>query len=459
MTESSQPFPSHASDAASEQPPAALHWLPSARLGVVVAGGAVWLALAAAWSSLLWLVPLWWAGLVAAVWGDVSALRGAEALTARRETHNVMSLGGANRVTIVLRNRSAYRFRCLVRDEPPLDMPNDRPRMSCELGARSECRATYRVTPPRRGDYGFGALNMRVTGGFGLLMRQLRFDLTQRVKVYPSLAGIRAHEVAARKERLADLGVHLSRLRGTGLEFESLRAYVPGDELRRVDWKATARRAEPITRQFDVERSQHIVLCLDLGRTMASDLGAMTKTDHAVNAATLLAYVADKAGDWVGVYAFAQGPTVFVPPGRHQFPRLLDTLYGLQPQGIEADYYESLLAAAHRIRKRSLVVLFTDLLDPDSSARLIRHITLLTERHLVLCAALSDYELHELAARSPGQPRELYERAVATALLTDRRRALDALRQRGAIALDATPANLSVEVLNRYLEIKQRARL
>ena len=419
----------------------------------------MWFGLALLWVPLMWLSVLWWVALVSAAIADVQALRDGVLVTARRPVERVLSVGSANPVPVVIRNRSSRVFRALLRDEPPLDFTVERRMLERVLTPTSEASETYHVTPPRRGDFTFGPLNARFTTGFGLVVRQFKFDLSFGVQVYPNLANIRALELSARKRRLTDIGVHASRVRGTGLEFESLRAYVPGDELRRIDWKATARRDEPITREYDIERSQHIVLCLDLGRTMASELGDYTKADHAVNAAALLAHVAAKIGDWVGLYAFAQGPMLFVPPRKHQFSLVLDSLYGLQPQRMESDYYRSFLYAAQRIGKRSLVVLFTDLLDPDSSARLISYITLLTRRHLVLCAALSDYELYEMVGRSPEQPGELYERTVATALLSDRQRALSALRERGAIAVDATPRDLSTEVLNRYLAIKERARL
>ena len=454
-----QRFPSPGSSPEGEAAPAPAGWFPSVRFAAAVAAGAVWFILGAVWAPLMWLGALWWAGLAAAALADVRALRAARPVTALRAVEDVISLGSQNRVELVMRNWSAQSFRCRLRDEPPLDFVTDHRELSCELPAGGRCAQAYHVTPPRRGDFGFGLLTARLTAGFGLVVRQLTFDLRRSVKVYPNLTGIRAHEIAAKKERLLDIGVHPMRLKGTGLEFESLRSYVPGDEPRRIDWKATARRAEPIVRQFDVERSQHVILCLDLGRTMASDLGLLTKADHAINAATLVAYVAAKTGDWVGLYAFAQGTIAYVPPRKQQFPRVLDSLYGLQPQGTESNYYRAFVEAAQRLRKRALVILFTDLPDPDSSARLLRYVTLLTQRHLVLCAALSDYELYDLAARSPSEPRQLYERTVASALLADRQRALAALRQRGAIAFDATPADLSVEVLNRYLEIKARARL
>lgn len=455
---SSQLYPSPASEAV-EREAGGARWMLTPRAGYAVVLGAVWLFLAALVLPLLWLGALWWAALLAALVADVRALRAGRSVAARREVDAILSLGALNRVVIVLRNRGDEAFRVLARDEPPLDFEAGELRLSCELPPGGECRPTYSLRPRRRGDYAFGRLEVRLITSMGLVARQLRFELGERVKVYPNLEHIRSYQMHAQRQHLPDIGVHPLRLVSMGMEFESLRAYVPGDELRRVDWKATARRARPITRQYDIERSQHVVVCLDLGRTMLSELGALTKADHAVNAATLLAHVASRHGDWVGLFAFSGAPRLFVPPRKNQFQQVLSALYGLQPERVESDYERSFLEAAKRLRKRALVVLLTDLTDPDSSARLRHHVGLLTRKHLVLCAALSDYELYDLSARAPQESRDLYERTVATALLEDRRQAIAALNERGAVAFDATPENLSVAVLNRYLEIKARARL
>ncbi len=421
--------------------------------------GATWLLLGALYLPFVWLDLLWWAALIAAAIADMGLLRRADRVTASRSVSPVLSLGTDNRVELVLRNRSGQEFQVIARDEPPLDFDYGELRLHGRLPGSGEWRPGYDVTPRRRGDYSFGSLDVRLTSGLGLLGRQLRFDLAESVKVYPNLVAIRKYQLSARKERLRDIGVRSLRALSLGTEFESLRTYVSGDELRRIDWKATARRDEPITRQYDIERSQHVVVSVDLGRTMLSELGVLSKADHAVNAAALLCHVAARLGDWVGLYAFSARPLLFVPPRRNQFSLLLEYLYGLQAERVESDYSRCFLEAAGRIRKRALVVLLTDLIDPESSGRLLRHVGLLTRRHFVLCAALSDYELYELSTRSPERARELYERTVATELLADRQRAISALWDRGAVAFDATPENLSVAVVNRYLEAKARGRL
>ena len=453
------PFPDNEPETEAERAPARAWWLLSPRLGYAVVAGAAWLLLGAIWGPLSWLALLWWAAVITAAATEFSALGGASQVSARRLVEPVLSLGAANQVRLALRNRSDQHFRCLVRDEPPLDFEAAGLRLRCELPRGGECLVSYSLCPRKRGNYAFGRLEVRLTTGMGLVARQLRFELSQHVKVYPNLADIRSYQLQAQKQRLQDIGIHLVRMASTGMEFESLRAYVPGDEPRRIDWKATARHGEPITRLYDLERSQQVVLCLDLGRTMLSELGLLSKADHAVNAAALVAHVAARSGDWVGLFAFAGKPTLFVPPRKSQFGLILDSLYGLQAELVESDYRRAFLEAAHRLRKRALVILLSDLVDPDSSARLVESVGLLTRKHVVLCAALSDYELYELANQSPTEARKLYERTVATALLSDRQRALAALREKGAIAFDATPENLSVATLNHYLEIKARARL
>lgn len=429
------------------------------RVGYAVVAGALWLALGAAVSQLLWIAAAWWAALLAALVVDVWTLRASAMVTARRVVEPVLSLGVPNRVQIVLRNRSAVAFGGLARDEPPLDFEAGELRLRCRVPAKGERELEYSVTPRRRGDWEFGRLEVRLRTWLGLAARQLRFELGEGVRVYPNLERIHSYGMRAQKQHPLDIGVHRARLLSMGMEFESLRVWVPGDELRRVDWKATARRGEPITREYDIEKSQHVVICLDLGRPMLSELEGLTKADHAVNAATLLAHAASRHGDWVGLFVFAGEPRLFVPPRKNHFRQVLGALYGLQPERVESNYGRSFLEAAARIRKRALVVLLTDVTDPDSSARLRRHIGLLTRRHVVLCAALSDYELYELAEKAPEEPRDLYERTVANALLDDRRKALAALGEQGVIAFDATPGSLSEAVLSRYLEVKSRARL
>ncbi len=275
--------------------------------------GALALLGGARWTPLAWAGLAWWFVLLAALIVEGRSLRSVPRLSFAREVEPVISLGTRNPVTLKLWNRAGLAYYFELRDEPPLEFTAEGEAQAGRLQAGEELQIRYHVTPPRRGNFSFGGLTVRLYGDYRLLRRQVRWEEPQSVKVYPRLDEIREHELALRKDRLLDIGLHMARLKGAGLEFESLRDYQPGDEMRRVDWKATARHGHPLTREYEVERSQHIVLALDLGRTMASRLGLLTKVDHAVNAAALLAYVAASLGDWVGLYSFAGEPLGFTP--------------------------------------------------------------------------------------------------------------------------------------------------
>lgn len=413
--------------------------------------------------GLIWLTVLGNVTLAALLVLDYLWLRQAEPVTAHRFHEEVFSLGVSNRVDLVVRNRGTIPLWVEVADEPPTAFRADPPGgtgvrpAGRRLEPGEEWETAYYLIPPQRGDYRFGRLNVRCRTRLGLLVRQQRFEPEPAVRVYPNVLDLRKYELLGRRDQLAQMGLRQLRLRGTALEFESLREYVAGDELRRVDWKATARRGVMMVKEYELERSQRVMLALDLGRTMASRLGDLTKIDYAINACVLLAHVASYSDDRVGLLAFADEVVGYLPPGKgqHQTTRLTEFLYPLHAQTVEADYRAAFSYLGQQCRRRSLILVFTDLIDPDSSASLIAHLSPLAPRHLVLCVALSDYELDDLLAQPPREPRDLYEQAVASFLQQDRAQALAALSSRGILTLNATPADLSVAVVNRYLALKR----
>jgi uncharacterized protein (DUF58 family) len=295
----------------------------------------------------------------------------------------------------------------------------------------------------------------------GLWILQRAFLSGDAIKVYPNIQQTGQQQLLSRQLSARQMGIHQLRLRGQGIEFESLRDYLPDDELRKVDWKASARRGNLVTREYDVEHSQQIMLVLDMGRTMASHLDYMTKLDHAVNAAVLLTYIAGQAQDRVGIMAFADEVVAYTPPGKGgaQLPHVLEQLYPLQPRSVESDYRHAFSYLANRLRKRSLIIIFSDLIDPDSSKRLVDNLALLHPQHLVLCVALGDYELKDILSGAPPDVSGMYQQAMATAVLEDRNLALSKLHQRGILTVDAAPSDLSVTVVNKYLAIKREGRV
>jgi len=429
-------------------------------IGWMALGGLCLLA-APLTKELLWLAIGLNGALAIMLVADAFMLRRLEALSARRENDEILSLGTANLVKLAVENPTPFPCRIVLRDAPPAECTSESPDSAGALASFGRFTAQYHLTPRKRGECRFGPLTLRVKTSVGMWVMQRHYAHDDAVKVYPNIQQTKQQHLLSRRMRARQMGLRALRLLGQGAEFESLRDYLPDDELRRVDWKASARRNSLVTREYDIERSQQIMLVLDLGRAMATHLDYMTKLDHAINAAVLLTYVSAQATDRVGVMAFADRVETFMPPGKGagQLPLVLDQLYPLHPQLVESDYRGAFTFLAHYLRKRSLVVIFTDLIDPESSRRLMDNLALLHPRHMVLCVALSDYELNEILSGPPPDAAGMYQQTVANLVLEDRQLALSTLHHRGILTVDAAPSDLSVAVVNRYLAIKREGRV
>jgi uncharacterized protein (DUF58 family) len=265
----------------------------------------------------------------------------------------------------------------------------------------------------------------------------------------------------ARRGLLREIGLRASRHRDRGTEFESLREYLPDDDYRRIDWKATARREAPITTLYESERSQRLIIMLDLGRMMLTPVGELTRLDAAVNAAVLLAYVSLVRGDRVGLMAFSDRVESYTPPrrGRAHFYRIVEQLYDVRAQPIEADYLEAFARLRVDLRGRSLLTLFTDLSDPEVARTVAWHMALTARHHLPLCVTLNDPLVQGLAESMPHDGRGLYRKLVALRLQDDRSVVLETLARAGVLTVDAPADKLTPATINRYLELKERALL
>jgi uncharacterized protein (DUF58 family) len=265
----------------------------------------------------------------------------------------------------------------------------------------------------------------------------------------------------ARKGLLFELGLRQQRVYGGGTEFERLREYSTDDEFRRMNWKATARRGKPIVAEYETERSQQIVCVIDSGRLMAPPIGEIAKLDYAINAALLLSYVALLKGDHVGMLTFADDVRSFLAPrrGKGQFYRTLEALYNIQHESVEADYARALSYLSVKQKRRSLVVLFTDLVTLEAAQPLIAHMARLAQHHLPVCVVLSDPNITRYAGSSTPSSSAAYERAVAEMLLDERRVVLDTMQRSGVLTIDVPADKLSISVINAYLELKARGKL
>jgi len=387
--------------------------------------------------------------------------RSRDEVEVNRRVQDVLSLGAQNRVELTVHNRTSRELHLRVKDDPPTEFETPERMREIVLDPWERRTVAYTTTPRRRGDYEFDALHVRCLSRLRLAWWQRRVEAAREVRVYPNLQQLREFDALARRGRLEDFGLRSSAARGEGTEFESLREYVPDDSFRHIDWKATARRGAPTTRQYQAERNQTLLLLIDAGRMMVARADGMTRVDYAINATLMLAHVAQRMGDTVGLLVFSDRVQSFVPPARGaaQAERMLEELYALEAELVEPDYRAAVSFLRARARKRAMICAFTDLVDPDVSARALSYLSSLRPQHLPLVATIRDEEIEALAALDPAIPSEAYQKAVADRTLGQRELALARLRARGVLVCDAAPDDLSASVVNRYLSVKRRGLL
>jgi len=436
----------------------AVHLTRRAALALVApAPVVVWLPAAWPWAAAVLWVLLW----LAAVRRDLRRAPAQAQLDVVRKLPVKLSIGVSNPVRLEIANDAAVVARLVGRETPPAGFAGVREFGPIEVPPNATVGLDLAFTPPSRGQFEFGPVAVRAMGPWGLAGRQMRFEIGQPARVYPDITAVHGYALLARKGSLHEIGVRSARFAGVGTEFESLRDYRDGDDYRDIDWKATARRGAPVVRTFEAERSQTVMLAVDAGRLMAPKVGQLTKLDRAVNAALLLSYLAVQAGDNVGLLVFGRDVRSYVPPrkGHRQFLAVLEALYGVEEQVEEPDYAGAFRYLAARLSRRSLVVLFTELVGIEPSRRLIGMLGALSPRHLPLVVTQRNADVEALAAAVPDSESAVYRSAVAQDLLHDKAQALSVLRSRGALVLDVVPENLSVAAVNRYLEIKARGEL
>ncbi len=379
-----------------------------------------------------------------------------------RDTEDRFAMGAENPVLIKIANHSRRRVTFQIKDEYPHQMELVGSRHSRLTVPPNRTRVLrYSLLPTARGSYAFGDTVVRFRTKLGLVWRQISYATAREVKVYPDIREAKKNEIYAHRNRQMQPGMRRMRLRGQGREFESLREFVVGDEIRHMSWAATARRGKLITRQYTIERSQNVVVLVDTGRLMTARIGKLTKLDHAINATLSITYVAASGGDNVGLVIFSRKVTSYLPPrrGRDQVNKVMEALYNVEPQMIEPSYARSFNFFNANCHRRSLVIILTDLVDRDASAELLAHTSKLIPRHLPLIVTIGDTDLRELVRARPENPEDVYRQSVAEEILRQREEALSRIRRAGGLALDVPAGRLALELVNKYLEVKERGLL
>ena len=372
------------------------------------------------------------------------------------------AIGDANKVHLKVENASSRSIHLKLKDEYPPEMNLDGKREAeFTVAAQTSADFYYVLTPPKRGNYKFGQTAVRYLSKLGLIWCQTDLGAVQAVKVYPNMRRARDMELKALGAQSFLAIQRKSVRRGEGREFESMRDYVRGDELRHISWTATARRSKLITRQYQIERDQTIIIALDAGRLMTGRINDETKFDTAIHASLAMMSACARAGDNCGLMVFGRRVKKYLPPkkGVEHLDAVLEALHDLEPELIEPSYARAFQHIASTTKKRSFVVILTDLVDKESSKELINSLKLLRPRHLPLVVTIGDRDLNATVSEVPKDLKEVFVQSAAEEIIHQREAALRSVETLGGLALDVTTSTLAPKLLETYLRVKERGLL
>ncbi len=431
----------------------------------------------------VWLVPGFWDGRLAyamPAWDalvllfallDGLRLPTPAELTASRSWSNAPALNSETEIELTIENRGRLILDCRLVDDLPPALVAEPATLRLTAFPRIPAHLRYRVQPTERGDSGTGWLYVRYRSPLGLIERWARAPLVQTVRVYPALRAGEEQQIFLARSRQIDLQLRRSQQRGLGRDFESLRDYREGDDLRDICWTATARRGSPITRQYQTERSQPVWIVLDCGRLMRARVTmaetpkesgwapSPSKLDHACTTAVALAQLALYSGDRVGLLAYGHGIQQRLLPGRgaSHLRQLIESLALARAEAGEADHLRA-TAMLNRLQpRRSLILWITDLAETAMRPEVIDGALQLLRRHVLLFVAMAQPEVEQIAQSRPKNINEFFRAAAAQEMAGRRELLLARLHEQGALTFDLNPDALTSSVLNQYLTVKERA--
>ena len=433
----------------------------STRFFLALLVGLVWLG--PAWRDLRFVYALGaWDLLVLVLWWiDWRRLPSPSQVEIARVWAGPVALSNQAAVNLEVLNHGRVGIEATLEDEVPPTMRSSPPVVGFAVAPEVLARGSYTILPLARGDHPLGRVFIRYRSALQLAERRVTADLRQTVRVFPNLQEARKLSLYLIRSRQIELEKRLQHRPERGREFESLRDYREGDELRDVCWTATARRGKLITKVHRAERSQTVQVVLDAGRLMLARLGPLSKLDYATTAALSLAQVALAGGDMVGLLAYGRKIQARMAPARgaSHLREMLDQLALVRGELLEADHSGAADILLSRQRRRSLIVWVTDLAETAATPDVIESAARLSSRHLVLFVALGQPDLEKLLSQRPTSPTMMYRYVAGLELVQRRELLLRRLREQGALALEIEPSHLSTGLVNQYLQVKERSLL
>ncbi|KPK76057.1 MAG: hypothetical protein AMJ79_08505 [Phycisphaerae bacterium SM23_30] len=382
-------------------------------------------------------------------------------ITIEREIPERISLSVPVRIAFQVRNTSRRRLDIYLAEQLPVGLEAQPAQCSGTFDPRASGTLQYRLVARRRGRHLLNQLDVRILPRMGLFYRQYVVKMPAAVQVFPNLVDPKRYELMIRRGQPYEQGWARLRQVGQGSEFESLRYYLEGDDVSRIDWKATAKRSRVIVKNYEPQRQQNVLVALDLGRATAGEFQGVSRLDYLINATLMLAYVCLRQGDWFSLVAFSNRIENYLPPVRNlkSVERAARALYELEPRLVESDYDAACRFMGLKNRKRSLICLMTDIIDRQANADVLGYLARFARYHLPLLVTLTNPEIKMVADEPLSKCQDHYSKATALDVLAARQEALTAMRHQGVLVLDVEPKKLTLQLINRYLEIKTTRRL
>lgn len=379
-------------------------------------------------------------------------------LSAERLLQERFSNGDANNVTLLFHNTYPFSITTAVIEELPFQFQQRKWKRELTIEANGNAEIHYQLTPQERGEYNFGHINAFVEGPLRVVKRRYILGEEQTIKVYPSYIQMRKYQLLAIGNRLQETGVKRMRRLGHSMEFEQIKEYVRGDDYRTINWKATARKGDLMVNNFTDERSQQIYCLINKGRVMKMPFEGMTLLDYAINASLVLSSVALQKQDKAGLIAFGQTIDAFLTADKKptQINNILEALYKQQTAFLEPDLEKLFSVVRNRITQRSLLVLFTNFESFDSLERVLPSLKQLAHYHLLMVVFFDNTELKALTEAKAETTEDIYVQTIAEKYRYEKLLIVKELQKNGIVAVLATPQNLTVNALNKYLELKTR---
>lgn len=380
---------------------------------------------------------------------------------ARRDTYDKFSNGDDNSIMIYLKNNYLFTARLTVIDELPYQFQARDTQFTLQLEPAAEKTLQYIVHPLKRGNYHFGAVNVYVKSPLGLLEKRYRFSQDMAVPVYPSFIQMRKYELLAIHNRLMDSGIKKIRRIGNNSEFDQIKEYVSGDDYRTINWKATARKSRLMTNQFQDERAQQVYSLIDMGRVMRMPFEGLSLLDYAINSSLVISNIAMLKSDKAGIITFSnkvQSVLTAERKGGH-LNKILQLLYNQKTGYLESDFENLYITIKKRISSRSLLLLYTNFESLSGLQRQLKYLKRLAKDHLLVVIFFENTELRSFIDLPAYSTQEVYNKAIAEKFAYEKKLIIRELEKYGIHSILTAPQKLSVNTINKYLELKARGLL